>query len=80
MSIQEERYYFNSDLAVYRNSNEGKAFSAALNSGDYAEVRKASAAYYAARNGAGVHYDDENERIKAISRDKELARYLHELD
>lgn len=50
MSIAEERILFYNDLAVYRYSNEGKAFAAALNSGNLSHIEHAARAYYAARN------------------------------
>ena len=78
--IAEERELFRWDLCVFKRSNEGKAFAAALNGGNIDEIRKASATYYKARNGAGVHYDDENERERARRDDLALAEYIYEMD
>lgn len=78
--IAEERALFGWDLCIYKRSNEGKAFAAALAGGNIDEIRKASAAYYEARNGEGVHYDDEQEREQARRDDRALAEYLREID
>ena len=78
--IAEERELFAWDLCIYKRSNEGKALAAALNGGNIDEIRKASAAYYEARNGAGVHYDDERERERARRDDRALAAYFREID
>ena len=78
--IQEEQQLFYWDLCIYTHSNEGKAFAAALAGGNIDEIRKASDAYYEARNGAGVHYDDEKEKEKAAQIDKMMAQYFHDLD
>ena len=78
--IAEERALFGWDLCIYKRSNEGKAFAAALNGGNIDEIRKAAALYYEARNGAGVHYDDEREREQARREDRALAEYFREMD
>ena len=78
--IAEERALFGWDLCIYKRSNEGKAFAAALNGGNIDEIRKAAALYYEARNGAGVHYDDEREREQARREDRALAEYFREID
>ena len=78
--IEEERFLFGWDLCLYKWSNEGKAFSAAMNGGNIDEIRKAAAAYYEARNGAGVHYDDEQELEQARRDDRALAEYFREID
>ena len=80
MTVQEERFYFNNDLAIYRHSNEGKAFEQALNSGNAEQVKRAAEAYYTARNGAGVTYDDENERKQAQAIDHYVSQLLHDFD
>lgn len=78
--IAEERELFAWDLCIFKRSNEGKALAAALNGGNIDEIRKAAALYYEARNGAGVHYDDEREREQARREDRALAEYFRELD
>lgn len=80
MSIAEERILFYNDLAVYRHSNEGKAFAAALEGGNLSHIEHAARAYYAARNGLGVTYDNEQERAEAVRRDAVLAAHFHDLD
>lgn len=78
--MYDEAMKFYCDLTEYQVSKQGKRLDAALRSGSVAEVQRAAADYYKARNGRSLEYDSEDERQEAIKRDKQFAELYHEQD
>ena len=85
-SIKEDFWLFENDLREYHASREGRAVLRAAQYDDFDEVipsRELSAAldaYFSARNGAGLTFDDPKAREEGRAMDEYVAKLYSELN
>lgn len=79
--MKEEKFYFDNDLAEYRNSLEGLAVKEAFKSGDTTLIEQALKHYYYCRNVINQFTYASDNDLKAFQKqDRDMATLLHELD
>lgn len=78
--VQEEKYFFRNDLAVYKESEQGKALRSAFESGNVQAVEQALKTYYNARQNNAFTYESEETKRRAQETDKMLAAYFYSMD
>lgn len=84
--IKEDFWLFENDLREYHASREGRAVIKSLEFDDFDEVIPTSElsaaldAYFSARNGAGLTFDDDAARDRGRAMDEYFAKLYSELN
>ena len=81
INIKEEQFYFNNDLAEYKNSVEGKEVQKAFSSNNLELIEKALSNYYYCRNILNKFTYKNDKQLKELQeQDNNVADILHNLD